>query len=145
MFYLTTDTLPIFIPLGFIGLYRWFWYSVRFLAYLLYTPIPPRVRPRYTSKDVTIIIPTIDTVPGIKHALECLLRNNPYQVIFVTIPEIRERLEAIIQTCKGNELVRVITIRKGNKRNQMVAGVNHTRTEILVFCTVYVVNCLTIR
>lgn len=29
MFYLTREYLPVFIPLGFIGMYRWFWFIVR--------------------------------------------------------------------------------------------------------------------
>ncbi|KAJ3032624.1 hypothetical protein HDV00_007318 [Rhizophlyctis rosea] len=136
MFYLTREQLPIFIPLGFVGVYRWFWFFIRVLAYCLYKPIQPRRHPRYkTHRDVTIVVPTIDSGEEIKLAIRSWLKNDPYEVIFVTIPSAYAALEGLAREVDPQKKkVRVITIKKPNKRCQMVAGANHVKTEITVFC-----------
>lgn len=136
MFYLTKESLPVFIPLGFIGVYRWFFFVIRFIAYLLYVPKHPSKRPKYTpSRDVTIIIPTIDSGPDIIIALKSLLANNPFEILFVTVPSAEEAIQTLIDTVEpGTRRVRIVTVARGNKRNQMVAGINQCRTEIIVFC-----------
>ncbi|KAI8912872.1 glycosyltransferase like family 2-domain-containing protein [Entophlyctis helioformis] len=136
MFYLTKTELPFFLPLGFVGVYRWFWFFVRVLAYCLYKPIKPRRHPRHKPyRDVTILVPTIDSGDEIKLALRSWLRNNPYEVIFITTPGAQPALEALAtEVDPQRRTVRVITIGKPNKRNQMVAGINHVKTDIIVFC-----------
>ncbi|KAJ3288723.1 hypothetical protein HDU76_007632, partial [Blyttiomyces sp. JEL0837] len=99
MFYLTKDALPVFIPLGFVGLYRWFWFLIRLLAYCLYTPLKPRRHPRYKpNRDVTILVPTIDSGEEIKLALKSWLRNDPFEVIFITIDKARPGLEELARS-----------------------------------------------
>ena len=132
LFYLD---LPFFLPLGFIGLYRWFWWTLKFVCYALYRPIIPKKNPRYKpSAHATIVIPTIDSGPEIKRALESWVANDPFEVIFVTVPKAQPALEKLSRSVdpQGHK-VRVITVAKGNKRNQMVAGINQVRTPILVF------------
>ncbi|KAJ3290855.1 hypothetical protein HK104_006482 [Borealophlyctis nickersoniae] len=136
MFYLTKENLPVFLPLGFVGIYRWFWYFVKLLAYCLYKPLKPRRHPRFKPhRDVTIVVPTIDSGEEIKIAIRSWLKCDPYEVIFVTIPTAKPALEALAREVDPeSKKVRVITINRPNKRNQMVAGVNHVKTEICVFC-----------
>ena len=129
------DTIPS-IPLGFIGVYRWFWFLIRILAYVLYKPMKPRKHPKYyPARDVTIVIPTIDAGPGVQAAMQTWLDNNPYQIIIVTIEKVKdELLEIARQVDPMLEKVRIVTVNKPNKRNQMVAGANHVKTEITIFC-----------
>ncbi|KAJ3101590.1 hypothetical protein HDU97_001269 [Phlyctochytrium planicorne] len=136
MFYLTKDYLPIFIPLGFIGIYRWFWYIVKLMAFCLYKPIKPRRRPRFNpSRDVTILVPTIDSGEEIKAAIRTWLANKPFEIIFITTEKARADLEKLAEEVNPDrDIVRVITISKPNKRNQMTAGINHVKTELTVFC-----------
>ncbi|KAJ3162118.1 hypothetical protein HDU86_005816 [Geranomyces michiganensis] len=136
MFYLTRESLPIFLPLGFIGVYRWFWFFVKILAYVLYKPRKPRRHPRYTpSRDVTILVPTIDSGDEIRLAVRTWLKCDPYEIIFVTTPVARAALESLAREVDPlYQKIRVVTIAKPNKRNQMVAGINHVRTAITVFC-----------
>ncbi|KAI8907422.1 glycosyltransferase like family 2-domain-containing protein, partial [Powellomyces hirtus] len=136
MFYLTKESLPIFLPLGFIGIYRWFWFFVKILAYVLYKPRKPRRRPRYTpSRDVTILIPTIDSGDEIRIAVRTWLKSDPFEIIFITTPGAQPALEQLAREVDPlYQKIRVITIAKPNKRNQMVAGVNHVKTPITVFC-----------
>ncbi|KAJ8328042.1 hypothetical protein O5D80_003424 [Batrachochytrium dendrobatidis] len=68
-------------------------------------------------------------------ALKSWLLNRPAEVIFITIPKALAALEALAhEVDPEGRHVRVITVKKGNKRNQMVAGINQVRTEIIVFC-----------
>ncbi len=93
MFFLTQETLPIFIPLGFIGVYRWFWFLIRILAYALYKPMRPRKHPKHVpARDVTIVVPTIDAGPGVQAAMQTWLDNNPFQIILVTVESVRQEL-----------------------------------------------------
>lgn len=63
------------------------------------------------------------------------MANNPYEILFVTIPSAEEEISKMVQSVEpGTKRVRIITVAKGNKRNQMIAGINHCKTEILVFC-----------
>ncbi|KAJ3191360.1 hypothetical protein HK101_007844 [Irineochytrium annulatum] len=136
MFYLTRDNLPIFLPLGFIGLYRWFWFVLKLFAYWLYKPIKPRRSPKYRAiRDVTILVPTIDSGEEIKLAIKTWLKNKPYEIIFITTEKARAALEELgREVDPDGRVVRVITVGRANKRNQMTAGINHVKTEITVFC-----------
>ncbi|KAJ3071535.1 hypothetical protein HK102_006412, partial [Quaeritorhiza haematococci] len=147
MFYLTREQLPVFIPLGFIGIYRWFWFFIKILAFSLYKPLLPRRHPRYKpNRDVTIIVPTIDSGEEIKIAVRSWLKSDPFQIVFVTVEKAKEAIMELAREVVGEDEVgdgsveggrkkiRVITVAKPNKRRQMVAGINHTKTEISVFC-----------
>lgn len=80
MFYLTRDYLSVFIPFGFIGIYRWFWFIVKVLAWALYRPWKPVANPKFTARDVTILVPTIDSGEEIKLAVRSWLKNDPFEV-----------------------------------------------------------------
>lgn len=175
MFYLTKETLPIFLPLGFVGVYRWFWFFVKvmhtepltlrivyipcalhhlftftilisklhlsfllkkLLAYCLYKPLKPRRKPRFKPhRDVTIVIPTIDSGEEIKLAIRSWLKCEPFEIIFVTTTKAFAALEGLAREVDPEgRVVRVITVTKPNKRNQMVKGINHVKTEICVMC-----------
>ncbi|KAJ1537347.1 hypothetical protein HK096_009451 [Nowakowskiella sp. JEL0078] len=135
MLYLTSEQLPFYLPLGFIGLYRWFWFIIRILGYCLYKPTKPRRHPRYhASRDVTIVVPTIDSGEEIKLAIRSWLKSDPFEIIFVTTPKAKCELELLsreVDPC--GQKIKVITIDKPNKRNQMVAGINEVKTDIIVF------------
>jgi len=139
MLYLTNDDyLPIFLPLGFIGVYRWFWYMVKLICYFLYRPILPKSkseRKYLSSRDVTILVPTIDSGEEIKRAIKSWIANEPFEIIFITTSVAQKALETLAREfdpeCK---LIHVLTINKPNKRNQLVKGINHTKTEITVLC-----------
>ena len=114
---------------------------MRILAYCLYKPIKPRQHPKYTSSNVTLIVPTIDTGEDIKIALTSWLKCNPSQIIFVTVSEAFDELNSMAREFDSTgERIKVIKVKKGNKRNQMsilfnflVAGVNQCNTPITIF------------
>ncbi|KAJ3378278.1 hypothetical protein HDU92_007546 [Lobulomyces angularis] len=136
MFY---SLLPVhfafFLPLGFIGIYRWIWYIIKLVAYALYRPMKPKKNPTFTCKrDVTILIPTIDAGEEIKLAIKTWLKSDPYEVIFITSKETKPALLELARSVdpSGN-IVKVITVEKPNKRKQMVAGINEVKTQLIIF------------
>jgi hypothetical protein len=49
-----------FLPLGFIGLYRWIHLLIKMFMAAGYLPIEPLEEPTYEShRDVTVVVPTI--------------------------------------------------------------------------------------
>ncbi|KAK9899013.1 glycosyltransferase family 2 protein [Cystobasidium minutum MCA 4210] len=135
MLYLTSDRLPILLPLGIIGFYRYLWYLIRFVAFLAYKPIPIPDYPTYRAEeDVTIIVPTIDAEDGFLEASQTWLVGNPKEIIIVTAEHMREALEEFAVKMDGdNGRVRVITVPQANKRRQMAEGIKATQTDIIVF------------
>jgi len=128
----------VFIPLGFIGVYRWLQYLVKIIACIFYKPIKPlpkSQRKYISSRDVTVVVPTIDHDDRLILALKSWLGADPYEVIIVTVPEIKPYLEELAKKVDPSmSRVRILTIPKGNKRKQMVVGIEETKTPILVFC-----------
>lgn len=133
MLYLTADKFPVFVPLGIIGFYRYFWYLIRLAAAFVYRPVPPPLNPTYiASEDVTIIVPTIDAGDEFKEAAFSWLQSNPAEVIIVTETKMVGPLQQLANQVDPTK-IRVVTVPKANKRLQMVEGVKHTSTDIIVF------------
>lgn len=100
-------------------------------------PIRPNFETRTITpeKDVTIVVPTIDHDTKLLTALQGWLACRPYEVIFVTIPSVQPFLEKLVREADPNgEKVKVLTVPAGNKRKQMVRGVEDVVTAITVFC-----------
>jgi cellulose synthase/poly-beta-1,6-N-acetylglucosamine synthase-like glycosyltransferase len=135
MLYLTEDLglLPFFLPLGIVGFYRYLWYFIKVLAWSVYKPVQPKANPTYRpSQDVTIVVPTIDAGEEFKIAAHSWLACNPKEIIIITETKMREPLQQLADEVDPSK-IRVLTVKKANKRLQMVAGINATTTEILVF------------
>ncbi|GAA94357.1 glycosyltransferase family 2 protein [Mixia osmundae IAM 14324] len=158
MLYLTSDHLPVFVPLGVIGFYRYLWFVIRLLAWASYRPIPLPAERTYTpERDVTIIVPTIDTEQSLARAALTWLANRPYQIIIVTensrVEAMQEMAGQIQQTWQhvqssasaavdikpeadGKEpstQISVLSIDRANKRLQMAHGIAAASTDIVVF------------
>ncbi|KAG2177859.1 hypothetical protein INT43_003106 [Umbelopsis isabellina] len=135
MLYLTNDLglLPFFLPLGIIGFYRYLWYLIKILAWFTYRPLRPKDFPTYVPEhDVTIIVPTIDAGDEFKIAARSWLACGPKEVIIITETKMRGPLQELANEVDPSR-IRVLTVPRANKRLQMVAGINATTTEILVF------------
>ncbi|EJU04257.1 glycosyltransferase family 2 protein [Dacryopinax primogenitus] len=133
MLYLTSDKFPIFIPFGVIGFYRYFWYIIRILAFFAYRPVPLPLNPTYVaSEDVTIIVPTIDAGEEFIEAARTWLQGDPREIIIVTEERMRGPLEELAAAVDASK-IRVLTVPYANKRLQMVEGIKHTMTDIVVF------------
>ncbi|CAO3593367.1 unnamed protein product [Absidia cylindrospora] len=135
MLYLTDNLglLPFFLPFGIIGFYRYLWFFIKLVAYLVYKPRRPKENPTYIpERDVTIIVPTIDAGEEFKIAARSWLACNPKEIIIITETSMRGPLQELADEVDPSR-ISVRTVPKANKRLQMVEGVNATSTEILVF------------
>lgn len=140
MFYLTNNSLSVFIPLGIIGVFRWYWYFIKVLGYLLYRPIKPLTaveRKQYESwRDVTVVIPTIDTDPILVDTLESLVKCKPKRIIIVTIKTATAAIKHHVRQLKNrmDVIIDLATVSQANKREQMALGARLTDTSLIVFC-----------
>jgi len=98
--------LPFFLTFGFIGLLRWSSFLLRFLPALCFLYTEKKRRKHHRSltltgeRDVTIIVPTIDSGPELKVAIHSWLRNRPKRIIFATIHTETENIQRLLQeTC----------------------------------------------
>ena len=124
--------VPSLVPIGIIGLWRWAMFAFRVAGWLLYRPRMPTAKDKYSPKDVTVIVPTIDyDAFAIREALASWIANGPAEIIFVTIESNRDRLESLIDS--GGTPCRVIVARIANKRVQLVQGVNASKTALVCF------------
>jgi len=144
-------SLPVFIPLGLIGLWRWGSFTVRALSAVVslvrgYWCPKYRGAGKHRSTNFTLVIATIDAGPELSEALESWMRNRPAQIIFATINLeksaisqlvrlISERVRSDDQHGHACELPDVIvtSVQNPNKRGQMVAALNLVKTEFIVF------------
>lgn len=121
------------MPFGIIGFYRYFWYLIRLSAAFVYRPVPPPLNPTYiASEDVTIIVPTIDAGEEFKEAAFSWLQSNPAEILIVTETKMIGPLQELANEVDPAK-IRVIPVPKANKRLQMVEGIKHTTTDIIVF------------
>jgi cellulose synthase/poly-beta-1,6-N-acetylglucosamine synthase-like glycosyltransferase len=112
---------------------KYFRLLVNCIAYWRYKPVPLSDDPIYTPDDVTVVVPSLDgDNEELRETIRSVLKNEPREVILVTIDanvEKAERLAASIPSKK----IRVLSIRKANKRHQMCKALPHVTTPITVF------------
>jgi cellulose synthase/poly-beta-1,6-N-acetylglucosamine synthase-like glycosyltransferase len=107
-------------------------------------PIASCSNPSYTpSKDVTVIIPTIDPEEGFKHSLLTVMKASPLEILIVTdlinFTAIKRCVDEALQLQKPNAsqkfstTVKVHTVEHASKRLQMVKGIKQARGNIIVF------------
>ncbi|QDS70957.1 hypothetical protein FKW77_007167 [Venturia effusa] len=106
---------------------------VNCIAYWRYKPVPLSDDPIYTPDDVTVVVPSLDgDNDELRETIRSVLKNEPREVFLVTIDanvEKAERLAASISSKK----IRVLSIRKANKRHQMCKALPQVTTAITVF------------
>ncbi|KAI9764411.1 MAG: hypothetical protein M1840_008434 [Geoglossum simile] len=100
-------------------LYRYIRLIVNCISHWTFKPIPLPGKPTLTSKDVTIIIPTIDGKDSdFQQTLRTCLRTDPSEIILVTIDANLKRLAGDVASMHSSQ-IRVISVAYANKRRQM--------------------------
>jgi cellulose synthase/poly-beta-1,6-N-acetylglucosamine synthase-like glycosyltransferase len=120
-------------------LYRRFKKLVISAAASALRPISLPHRPTYSpSKDVTVIVPTID--PGIEFGKTLLsfARNHPLEILVITssssFTTFQELVDEAMATYKnGLATVKILTVTKPSKRRQMALGIRQALGKIIVF------------
>ncbi|KAK8115571.1 glycosyltransferase family 2 [Apiospora sp. TS-2023a] len=99
-------------------------------------PVPLPHRRRYGPRDVSLVVPTVDTEPTVFVAcLETWARCRPGEIIVVTTESqatgVYELLSSATGINKNTTRVELLTIEKPNKRNQLIKGIQAARGKIL--------------
>lgn len=104
---------------------------VSIFVYLLVQPRPIQSPPKYTGKDVTVVIPTTFKSPS--ELIECLhsvTASSPAAIIIVTGDA---NVELLASHCRNNSFgVTVLGVSKLNKREQILRAMLLVKTAITV-------------
>ena len=102
-------------------------------------PVTPPASPSYlAARDVSIVVPTIQTGTDFIGALASWLANDPLEIIVVTVDDQIQHLNRLIEkSLAGTEYFRttitVLALSSAGKRKQMALGVEHAKGSIIVF------------
>lgn len=91
----------------------------------MYKPQPPTSVDAFSTSDVTLIIPTIDTDEEAMHeAMRSWVLNQPHAIIIVTVGEnLQKELQKIASRSIAADITTVLSVEKpANKRIQLVHG-----------------------
>ncbi|KAH0565105.1 hypothetical protein GP486_001505 [Trichoglossum hirsutum] len=114
-------------------LYRYVRLVVNCVSHWTFKPIPLPEEPTLTSRDVTIIIPTIDGEGAdFRQTLRTCLNTDPYEIILVTIDANLKRLTDLAHSVSSSR-IRVFSVTHANKRRQMCRALPEVITKITVF------------
>ncbi|KAL8666804.1 MAG: hypothetical protein Q9168_007399 [Polycauliona sp. 1 TL-2023] len=113
----------------------WLWRYLRLLVHLVSArslkPIPPAAVPKYTAKNVTVVLPTFgNDNPDFRRCLRSIAACFPRAVLIVTPSP--DTVQSICQELDLDHF-EVLAAPKANKRLQMIQGVDHVKTAITVF------------
>lgn len=96
-----------------------------------YKPVPLLVKPNYIHKDVSIIVPTIDTESTFTECMRLWLEANPREIIIATIERNRARVEQLIEPFQQDAYRIIIVVAPlANKRHQLMVGVKAAKGKI---------------
>ena len=96
-------------------------------------PIPLANPPTFTSRDVTVVIPTLGNCEEFVRCVESINACAPAAIIIVTPQQNVQRLEKKLSDSAALRHVTVLGAPKANKRLQMIQGLQHAATDITVF------------
>jgi cellulose synthase/poly-beta-1,6-N-acetylglucosamine synthase-like glycosyltransferase len=101
-------------------------------------PLPSEDDRRHGVSNVSVVVPTVGWDDDFPKALISWLANNPREVIVVTIDSELERMRAVLGSAfvqdavdNTNTQLKLLTIPRANKRDQLVAGINESEGSIL--------------
>ncbi|KUI58932.1 hypothetical protein VP1G_06200 [Cytospora mali] len=92
---------------------------------------------RFTPKDVSVVTPSIKTADTFPPFLGTLLDQDPLEVIIVTIPEWKDRIQTLIlhdkrcSQARYQRQVKVLTIDHSNQRDQIIKGIDRCKGKII--------------
>ena len=126
----TKTALGFFITLF---VFRYLRTIVSIFTWFTFKPKPIAEKPKYCSNDVTVVVPTTFKSPGeLVKCLKSIANCVPATVYVVTS---RANVELVRTCCMLNSLkqVKVLGVKKLDKRNQMLKALKEVKTDIVVF------------
>ena len=120
-------------PLTLGSLYRYIRLVVNLFAFCSLRPIPIPEVPRLTSRDVTVVIPSLHgDGEDLVDTIRSILATEPFEIVLVTIHANLQRAEEMVNRMKTRR-IRICSIEHPNKRRQMIHAIPQVRTEITIF------------
>ncbi|KAK0631642.1 nucleotide-diphospho-sugar transferase [Immersiella caudata] len=122
-------------------IYRYLRLIVHCISHWTYKSVTPRdEKPKYTSDDVTVIIPTIHNhFQDLRDSLQSILACRPAKLILVTTYNKHEALEQMAETLRSSgsghpTAIEVLHVDKANKRLQVCKALeeDHVKTPITI-------------
>ncbi|KAI0015196.1 polysaccharide synthase [Xylariomycetidae sp. FL0641] len=124
-------------PLILAAFWAWGRLDQHYQSQFMYKPVPLVKKPKYKSKDVSIVVCTIGPVENFEHCLKSWLANDPLELIIVTTADCFKVIDDRVAEAKRSlsasqaKKIRVMSTDVAGKRVQMVAGVNAARGKII--------------
>ncbi|KAH8597591.1 glycosyltransferase family 2 protein [Bisporella sp. PMI_857] len=124
------------LPWCWVWLLLWAHRYIRFLfntlSHWAYKSIPIPESPQYTSKDVTVIIPTIhDNFEELRDSLQSILSCHPFELLLVTTADKYDKLKAFVKTLEASN-IQVYYTAIANKRIQVCEAIPKVKTTFMV-------------
>ncbi|KAF2839321.1 glycosyltransferase family 2 protein [Patellaria atrata CBS 101060] len=117
----------------------WLFSYLRFIInlvvyYFLFKSIPVPEYPKYTPKDVTVVIPALldEDVDSLRETIQSCLSNEPYELLLVTVTSNLHRAKELVASLPSNK-IKVFDVAQPNKRRQMLRGIGEVTTPITIF------------
>lgn len=122
---------------AFLFTFRYLRLIVHLVSFWCYKPTPVPANPTLTSKDCTVILPTVDPEnPEFIECIESCLINKPAEILIVTVGQEKADLCKTTAAWYANDRpdtkIRVLVSPEANKRKQVALAIPHVKTEILV-------------
>lgn len=113
-------------------LHRYFRFIVNTISHWVYRTVLIPPNPSYTSKDVTVIIPTIhNNFEELRESLQSILSCEPYELLMVTTSDKYQRLLTFVKSLEVSN-VRVFDVPIANKRLQVCEAIPKVTTSLII-------------
>ncbi|KKY19864.1 putative capsule polysaccharide synthase [Diplodia seriata] len=121
----------------FLFLFRYVRLVVHVIAYNRFKPAPVQKNPKFTARDVTVIIPTVEPRgDAFEECIRRVLANGPASILIVTVGD--DNIHDATEHCKalplGPSTIRVLSVPAPSKREQVKRAVAEIQTPITVLC-----------
>ncbi|KAH7014273.1 nucleotide-diphospho-sugar transferase [Microdochium trichocladiopsis] len=89
----------------------------------------------FSTRDVSILIPTINTPNDFTVCMRLWLANAPREIIIVTIPRDLQRVNELLAAVEHDQSVpiHVLTVPKPGRREQMSLAIRHATGKIIAY------------
>lgn len=114
--------------------FRYFRLVVNIVSYLAYKPSPIPADPSYTSRDITVLIPTVDNNDAFINCVRSVCANIPAHLFVTTVgQEMRDAIDRSLQQVRigfPTVDIQVHNIEVANKRRQLDAVIPLIETQL---------------
>jgi cellulose synthase/poly-beta-1,6-N-acetylglucosamine synthase-like glycosyltransferase len=118
--------------IGFDRTHRYLRYIVNTISHWCYRSIAIPSNPSFTSKDVTVIIPTIhNNFEELRESLQSILACQPYELLLVTTGDKYQKLAGFVKTLEVSN-IRLFQVPIANKRIQVCEAIPEVKTNFII-------------